>query len=53
MKINDFLEGQKAMYFFKKGYTTFPRWLEIAFGIIGWIGISIILYGIMKTIFSN
>ncbi|MFC5683819.1 hypothetical protein ACYE2N_01630 [Flavobacterium sp. MAHUQ-51] len=53
MKIKDFLEGQKAMYLFKKGYTYYPRWLEIGFGIIGWFGIFLILFSLMKLIFSN
>lgn len=53
MKLKDFFEGQKAMYLFKKGYTYFPRWIEIGFGIMGWIGVFIIAYGIMKTVCSN
>ena len=48
MTIKDFFEGQKAMYLFEKGYTYFPRWMEIGFGIMGWIGIFIIIYGLIK-----
>ena len=53
MKLKDFLEGQKAMYLFKKGYTYHPRWFEISLGIIGWFGLVIIFYGVLNLLCVN
>ena len=53
MKLKDFLEAQKVMYSFKSGFTNYPRWVEISFGIFGWMGISLIIFAIMKIIVNN
>ena len=39
MKLKDFLEGQKAMYLFKKGYTYYPRWFEISLLVVSSLNI--------------
>jgi hypothetical protein len=43
MKIRNILEATKALFLFKP-YTTYPRIMEIGYGILAWIGLAIIIY---------
>lgn len=42
--LNAYYKGFKAMFLFQKGHTDMPRWLEIGYGIMGWLGVICIIY---------
>ena len=42
-ELKDVLEALKALFLFKP-YTNMPRLLEIAYGIVAWFGVAIIIY---------
>lgn len=46
--LKDIIDAQKSMYLFKKGYTYYPRWLEIGFGVLSRVGLIIIFIGLIK-----
>ena len=50
--LKDIIDAQKAMYLFKKGYTYYPRWIEICFGILSWLGLIIVCIGLIKIYLS-
>lgn len=46
---NKFMKSfYKATYhlMFFKTYTTMPRWMEIGYGVLFWLGVMIVIYAI-------
>jgi hypothetical protein len=46
-----FANGMAEMLLFKS-VTNMPRFMEISFGIFGWLQIALIFYSLTKIIFS-
>jgi len=46
----EIIKAIKHLAFFIPGYTILPRWLEVAYGLLFWLCIPLILYAPLRAV---